>query len=67
MNNYLPRGEFRDTNTSAVYAVYQHSAPPALENHGNYNVGPHETLSASGADRDVTGGIAANAGAGPLL
>lgn len=22
MNNYLPRGEFRDTNTSAVYAVY---------------------------------------------
>ena len=22
MNNYLPRGEFRDTNTSAVYAIY---------------------------------------------
>jgi len=22
VNNYLPRGEFRDTNTSAVYAVY---------------------------------------------
>lgn len=22
MNNYLPRGEFRDTNTSAVYALY---------------------------------------------